>query len=185
MKKILGVLAFVGLMSICGTASAYIETLPINQQLLGRSTYTWHHTTPGDFEVPYDMVYGATLDIFTFGAVTDNDVAVEGEWIGTLNSGTGSWDFKGPGHDDHYNITDIFATWTNGNTVDVTITTDRGWLYIGNSVFMLDYANGYPPISQDQPGDNVPNPEPATMLLLGSGLAGIGLWGKRRKITHA
>jgi hypothetical protein len=181
MKKILATLAFLGLMAAGSTVCAYTQTVPVYAQLYGDSSYSWQHSTPVDFEVPYDIVNGAKLEIYTFGAVTENQVAVEGRIVGELEGGSWTW----VPYNNSFNIEDVFATWSNGNKLDVTVTTDEGWLYIGNSVFTLDYDNGYPPTVDPPGGDNTPTPEPATMLLLGSGLAGIGFWGKRRRMTPA
>jgi hypothetical protein len=176
MKKITVIVMCLGfmLMGRVGAADAYTEVINLNHALINNQSFTWQHSTPADFEVPYDIVNGATLSIEAFSADGPNGVVVQGTMVGSLSGGWWDWST------DTFNIKDIFVSWANGGVLNVTVDTLDNFLFLANSTLTLDYTNGYPPN-----GDTPPVPEPATMLLLGAGLAGMGFWGKRGKTTAA
>jgi hypothetical protein len=172
MKKFTTILACMGflLFLTAGVAGAYTQQLDLYTALTYNQTFSWEHATPADFEVPFDIVNTATLTINAFSPDGPNGVGVEGQLIGQLSGGIWSWS------DTVFNIKDVFATWANGNKLDVSVTSLEPFIYLGTSTLVLDYVNGYPP-------ENNPVPEPATMLLLGSGLASMGLLGRKRKVS--
>jgi hypothetical protein len=75
----------------------------------------------------------------------------------------------------HFDIANVFTTWS-ANSFDVVLQADEfkkvcgytveGILRVKKSIFKIDYDNGSAPD---------PVPEPATMLLLGTGLAGFAV----------
>lgn len=150
---------------------------PFAQYLWGDSI-TYQHNTPSDFEVPYDIVNSASLEISGYWIDGNNDsVEVSGEIVGNLVEGgslgysfnwsTWSWNMDDNPSVSTFDIASSFGIWTTGSPLDVTITANGDWLdgqlFLSTSTFTLDYDNAGP----------APVPEPATMLLLGTGLAGM------------
>ena len=191
MKKILMVVSAMMVISgMVGDASAltFKDTKNLNTiigegpgaQLIWEDTYTYTHETPKDFEVPWDKVNSATLDITGY-LINENDdtVSIQNKWIGTLTPGGEyghilwySWDNPSISS---FDIASTFTSWSTGAPFEVTITANGefldGILELSTSTFTLDYDN-----------DVAPVPEPSTILLLGAGL--LGLTGFRRKRFH-
>ena len=200
MKKILMIVSAMMMISgMSGDANALIFSNTTNLDVIlgegpGASwlledTYTYTHETPTDFQVPWDRVNSATLDITGYYIDGDDDtVEIQGAGIGTLTPGGAygiSWDWSwssgltsDPWFDpsvSKFNIAPTFSSWSTGAPFEVTIRADGDWwdgsLELSSSTFTLDYENQVAPV-----------PEPSTLLLLGAGL--LGLTGYRRRRFH-
>jgi hypothetical protein len=149
--------------------------------LSGAGEYSWEHRTPSDFEVPFDTVQSATLEIFAkFVDEDEASVLAEGTLFGTFSNATWSWSswrIEGSSYD----VAPILRTgWTNSESFDVTLGYDEGFsrvfcreipghLYLASSVLKICYENGTAPV-----------PEPSTILLMGAGLLGLVAVGRRK-----
>lgn len=130
---------------------------------------SWQHTLPGDLSVPPDVVTRAKLWIDA-AYVNDDGNTVEIE--GILN-----WDPLNDNFLDNslYNLATVNAPgfWNDG-AIDVTAWAGERCLRIDAAVLMMDYRNG----DGSEPGAAVP--EPATIFLVGAGLAGVFIRRRRK-----
>jgi hypothetical protein len=136
------------------------------------SSLTWAHTLPAGLSVPPDAIDRAKLWVDGW-LVDGNNNAIEIE--GTLN-----WDPLNNSFLDNSNYwltdVDVPGFWNDGS-LDVTVNASEWNLRLDYAVLMMDYTPG---------GASTPNPgavpEPGTLALLGTGLAGLGALRARRKL---
>lgn len=192
MKKFALLIAIIFMFSFTGIVNALIFTDaqilnvtigegPIAQTVWGNS-YSYTHATPNDFEVPWDTVNSALLDISGYWVNGNNDqVEILGSIIGTLTPGESyggfwiwSWDTPSVST---FDISSIFSLWSAEDPFSITITANGsfpdGIIQLDTSTFTLDYKNNVAPV-----------PEPATILLLSSGLAAFAGFGRRKIKSH-
>ena len=200
MYKFLVILCVIGnLLGLAGTASAIfyqdIKDLDVTLAegtiagIFYPSSYSYYHATPADFEVPPDLVTSASLTISGYWIDgNDDQVEVEETAVATLEEGGSqggiwiwNWDF--PSVTIFSLAASIFDPWENTDVLDVTISANGssgdGILRLASSTLNLNYENG----GSIDPA--VPVSEPATMLLLGSGLIGLASFGRKKIFTRA
>jgi len=159
--------------------------------LIWPSELTYYHLTPDDFQVPYDVVNSATLDISGYWIDDGDDpVEVKSTLVGYLNKGGGygltwSWssmsvDLYDAPSNSMFDVSPAFSSWTTGASLEVLVTANGscsdGILELAQSTFMLDYDNR-------TGGGNMGTqsvPEPANMFLLGTGFLGLACCGRKR-----
>jgi len=195
------VLIFSLAMLLCSTVPSFAVTFTDIQDLdvtitegtvlssiFDSNSYTYKHLTPADFEVPYDIVNSAGLTISGYWIDGDNDyVSISGTVYGHLESGgeygldwswnSWSWVFDDTPSESTISITGAFSTWSTGSPLEVTITANGELgdciIELSSSRFTLDYDNDTAPTN--------PVPEPATMLLMGTGLVGMVVVSRRKR----
>ena len=197
MKKFLVLICTLGfLFGSVGTATAILltDTQSIGVTLTERplsgwnyaSSYSYSHLQPAEYGVPQDVANSATLTVsVNWIGTNDVDVRKRGILRGSLNERDNqinwckwSWDTPSGTMVD---IANIFVSCIAGDLLDLTINAYDGFgdwkLELSSSTIALDnteYADTAMPFSQ-----------PITMLLLGSGLIGLGSFGRKKLFKNA
>lgn len=185
MKKLLASILVVGMMIFAGSAMAcnptdcpgnysYYENIyyfndGVGVTLHSTQTLRWTQPVTSDLTVPPDTINYAKLTIKGWWDSGNGLVQVEGVALGTLNPVTGFWGWS--------------------STVDIGSIFSDGWLPSDNPLNIAITLMNYSQINFTesdleicyQNGTTTSVPEPATMLLLGFGLAGVAYARKRFK----
>lgn len=171
-RMLVAMMAMVMVLGAAGVASAalYTDFENIDKWLSSGNSSQWSFNTPADFNVPPND-YTATLFIRGFFVdKNSNQVAVNGKWVGTLST---SSIFTLFASNTNIDIGQVFLpSWTGGTSFGVSVTANE-LLYLDYSKFVLNYT-------PSEGGGPVPTPEPGTMVLLGSGLIGLAVYGRKR-----
>lgn len=172
MKKLILIALCLGLMALgsVGSAEAYTQS--------GITNWKAGDTISLNFNLPanFDNLIGAWLNISSINDVSNNDhVKVNGQDRGVI-----SMNSDGVLHTTKFDLKDFFANNSlTGQPLHVSIYAD-GPLSLHSSMLELEYAYFAEPTNGNN--NSAPVPEPATLLLLGSGLSGLAFWGKRRRV---
>ena len=152
------------------TGSYYID---------GGGSFSYTFRTPVDFSSPPDTLNLAYLLIT---GTPDSRMGTSAVQVNNVDySSLDTYYVSSSGDVSTYKIdlASLLAVWTGGADnlpLSVSIShhgRDDGFS-LDSALLELNYTNSYPP-----PEDN-PVPEPATLLLFGSGLVCVGAWGRKR-----
>jgi PEP-CTERM motif len=187
MRKITSLLVGAALMLVTGSAWAipttWTDTIDFNPDILIPPTYFYTHNISDEGFRSFFMGGNDTISsyILTISLYDDNKGSTYNFCSNTLRLGDGpeaarimttggvySYNFNLTSNSYTGNLLGRFDLWADGR-LGVLVSSTLGDFYLASSTLTAYGDNGTAPV-----------PEPGTMVLLGFGLLGIAIYGKRR-----
>jgi len=156
-----------GMVGIAG-ASPFTDIIYIGKWLSGTGHYPWERDIPYDFGSPNSVVISANPDMPAW-LVSDvyTSIFLSGKATGRLNKGSSWTSLDGW---TGFGIEDVLENWNAGESFKISPANKKlKSSKLLSSIFILNFSTS-----------SFPTPEPANLLMLGFGLIGVSILGRKK-----
>jgi hypothetical protein len=149
-------------------ASPFTDTIDIGKWLSGTGHYTWEHDTHHNFGGPNSVVISENPGIPAWLVFDLNTIIfLSGKASGGLNEG--SWWTSLDGWTG-FGIEDVLENWNAGESFKISPANKKlKSSKLLSSIFILNFITS-----------SFPTPEPANLMMLGFGLIGVSILGRKK-----